>query len=413
MKGAPEEVLGRCRPGRARERLEAAVAELANQGLRILAVASASSAALDSRDMEPLGLVAFHDPLRPSAVVAIERCRAAGIRVVLVTGDHLATARAVAAKAGIGGGTAVSGEELAGLGAARRFEALRAASVVARVDPRTKVDLVEAHRAAGGVVAMTGDGVNDAPALRRADIGVALAGEGGTDVAREAAGLVVTDGDLGTLVAAIREGRRIYKNLRDVVSYLLTGNVSEVVVVIGAVLLLPSLAVPLLPVQLLWVNLVTDGLPALALGVDHPRGDPLARPPRRPDERLLDGRRLMRLVGRGAAVAAGVLATGLVARHWGWSAEVVRTQLVLALLGAHLCLAYTVRADRWTFEAGWWRNRFLLAAVGGSLALQVLAFGTAMGRELLGLGVLPAAGWVLAAMSAAGTLALMDLTRRR
>lgn len=411
VKGAPEDVLRRCQPGPARQQLESAYTSLATEGLRVLALAAASTDDMDSIALEPLGLAAFHDPLRPSAIDAIAQCRAAGIRVVLVTGDHIDTARSVASAAGIEG-PAVTGADLAALSPGDRDEALRSAAVIARVDPATKVALVDAHRAAGRVVAMTGDGVNDAPALRRADIGVALAGEGGTDVAREAAAVVVTDGDLGTLVSAVREGRRIYSNLRAVVGYLVTGNISEVLTVLLTLAVLPELAVPLLPVQLLWINLITDGLPALALGVDQPASDPLAHRPRGRDGRLLPLARLGALAIRGALMALAVVGSGLVARRWGWSDAAVRTQLLLTLLVAHLLLAYTVRATRWTFERGCWRNRVLLAAVGGSVLLQLLAFGTGLGRSLLGLAPVPPAGWVLASIGAATALAAIDLTRR-
>ncbi|MET1001539.1 MAG: HAD-IC family P-type ATPase, partial [Acidimicrobiia bacterium] len=282
---------------------------------------------------------------------------------------------------------------------------------IARVDPRMKVDLVDAYRAAGDVVAMTGDGVNDAPALSRADIGVALAGEMGTDVAREAAEIVVTNGDLGTIAGAVREGRRIYRNLMTVVAYLLTGNVSEVLVVVGSLLVFPELAVPLLPVQLLWLNLVTDGLPALALGVDRAPADPLDGPPRQRDEALLSRQRVLVLFARALVIAIPVLVSGVIAHRAGWDSGEVRTQLLLSLLCAHLLLAYASRARRWTFERGWWRNAGLLAAVAGSLLLQVPAFATSVGRSVLGLAPLPPGGWALAAVSALVAVFTIDLAR--
>jgi Ca2+-transporting ATPase len=411
LKGAPEAVVPRCRPGGDRDQLEAQVGGLALSGLRVLAFASAETDDLDAFSLEPLGLVAFHDPLRPSTVETVARCRRAGIRLTLVTGDHLATARAVGVAAGLDPEPALTGAQLAALAPAERADALRAASIVARVDPATKVALVAAHRSAGEVVAMTGDGVNDAPALREADIGVALAGEGGTDVAREAAGLVVTDGDLSTLVAAVAEGRRIWRNLVGVLSYLLTGNVSEVLVVLGAIVLLPDLAVPLLPVQLLWVNFVTDGLPALALGVDQPPGDPLAGTTHSASDRLLSARRQATLVARALVVAGAVLATGVVATAWGWEQEEIRTQLLLSLLAAHLALAYVSRTDTFSFGRGWWRNWVLLVAVGGSLALQVPAFATGTGRDVLGLSALPPQGWLLAFAAVAIAVPVIDASR--
>ena len=411
LKGAPEIVLARCRTGADRDRLTEAAAALARGGQRVLAVAGGDTADLDADALDPLGLLAFADPLRDSTVDAVTACRRAGIRLVLVTGDHVETASAIAVAAGLEHAAVVTGAELAELPADARAERLRAASVVARVDPQTKVALVDAHRARGEVVAMTGDGVNDAPALRHADVGVALAGEGGSDVAREAASIVVTDGDLGTIVTAVREGRRIYRNLAAVVAYLLTGNLSEVLVVVGAVVLLPDLAVPLLPVQLLWVNLVTDGLPAVALGMDEQAVDPIDGPPRRLHDGILSGRRLAGLVSSGLMLAAPVVAAGAAGLAAGWSDEEVRSLLLVALLLAHLALAYVVRATRWAFEAGWSRNRSLLLAIGGSLLLQVPVFATSTGRDVMQLVAMPPSGWLLALGAGATGIALLELLR--
>jgi Ca2+-transporting ATPase len=174
---------------------------------------------------------------------------------------------------------------------------------------------------------------------------------------------------------------------------------------------LPDRAVPLLPDQLLWHNLVTDGLPALALGVDRATGDPLDTPPRRTSDRLLSGRHGSRLAARAGTAAVGVMVVALWARQRGWSDEVIRTQLLLALLGAHLLLAYVVRSDRHSFEAGWSHNRVLLAAIGGSLLLQLPMFTTPVGRDLLGLAPLPAIGWAAAAVGAVTVIAVIDVAR--
>ena len=409
LKGAPEAVLPRCVPGPARASLEAKVDDLLSHGLRVLAVAGGPSDDLDADGSDALGLLAFHDPIRPTARLAVGECRRAGIRVVLVTGDHLDTARAVATAVGIDVVHAITGAELAAATPEIRAQALAASTIVARVDPATKVALVDAYQAAGHVVAMTGDGVNDAPALRRADIGVALAGDGGTDVAREAAGIVVTDGDLGTIVAAIAEGRRIYRNIISVVSYLLAGNLSEILVLMTGLILLPDLRVPLLPVQLLWLNFVTDGIPALALGLDRDPGDPLADAPRPGNARLLSIPRLLLLLARAITLAANALATAVLVSALGWTGAAVRSQLLLSLLAGHLLLAYVARARRWTFERGWASNRVLLAAVAGSAALQIVAFGTQAGRSLLGLVALPPGAWALAAAAALLSVAGMEL----
>jgi P-type Ca2+ transporter type 2C len=409
-KGAPEVILARCTPSPVRARLEHVAGQLMLEGLRVLAVAAADTDRLDADGLRAEGLIAFHDPLRPSTKGVIEDCHRAGIRVVIVTGDHLVTAQAVAAGAGLPTEPAITGADLDGLASEDRRERLREAAVVARVEPEVKVELVEAHRSAGAIVAVTGDGVNDAPALRRADVGVALAGRGGTDVAREAASVVVTDDDIATVVEAVREGRRIHRNLISVVSYLVTGNLTEVLVVIGLIVLVPELLVPLLPVQLLWVNVVTDGAPALALGVDDPPGDPLARPANQIGHDLLSWSQASTALARALLLAVLVLTTGALVRSWGWAPDEVRSQVLLSLLLTHLVLAYSTRARRFSLEPGWSRSRLLLAAVGGSLVLQIPLFTTGVG-DWLGVVPLPGISWALAAGAALLGIGVLDLAR--
>ena len=415
VKGAPEVVLARCR-GDSTALLEQSERASA-KGLRMLAVATGATADLDAGDLDAVGLLAFADPVRSSTADAVAACRRAGIRIVMVTGDHVNTAVTIARAAGLDDAPAMTGAMLRDRSPDEAAVLLRDAAVIARVEPATKVALVNAHRAAGEVVAMTGDGVNDAPALRAADIGVALAGESGTDVAREAAGLVVTSGDLGTIVDAVREGRRIYRNIGHVVGYLLTGNLSEILVVAACLVFVPEVAVPLLPVQLLWCNLVTDGLPALALGVDRLPTDPLDGPPRRVEDRLLAPRRVAVLAARSAVLAATVLVTARWAVGRGWSDDAIRTELLLTLIVGHVLVAYVTRATRLTFERGWWRNRVLLGSVLTSLLLQVVVFTTPPGRSGLRLAALPPVGWLAAGLAPMVAIAVLDagrvLARRR
>jgi Ca2+-transporting ATPase len=378
--------------------------------LRVLALADGATGDLSATDLRSLGIVAFSDTIRSSAAPAAAELRRAGVRVVVVTGDHAATARTIAQNVGLEGAVVTQGD-LTTLDPSSRADALAGATVVARVDPFLKSELIDAHHARGAVVAMTGDGVNDAPAIRRADVGIALAGSAGTDVARAAADIVITDGRLSTILDAVAEGRRIYGNLRNVVSYLVAGNLSEIIIVVLALLLVPELAVPILPVQLLWINLVTDGIPALALGVDRTVGDPLSEPPRRLDHRLLDRARLLRLSAVAATLAATVLATGVIAHRMGWEPTRVRTQIVLSLLCSQLVLALTLRAERSTFERGWARNRAVVGAIGLSLVLQALVFTTSVGRSALGLRALPPVAWLLAASAAGSMVVVVDAGR--
>lgn len=324
----------------------------------------------------------------------------------MVTGDHAETARAVAREVGIDPEPLVTGAAIEGDGGRAR---LPEAAVVARVDPEVKLDLVRALKERGEVVAMTGDGVNDAPALRHADVGVAMAGEEGTDVAREAAAVVVTNGELGTIVTGVREGRRLRHNVASMIGYLLAGNLAEILIVLTGLLVWPDLVVPLLPVHLLWINLVLDGIPAIALGVDRPAGDPLALRPR--GDGLLSWRVLRRILVRSVVVAVLVFAIVETARRLGWSDEQVRTQAVLALVFARLTLAYVVRARRRTFERGWWHGRAVAAAVSATLLLQVLVTAVPVLGAPLALVPLPPLGWAMAVAAAVLTVLLCDALR--
>lgn len=265
--------------------------ELAADGVRVLACAMRGLDTVPSeeslKDLEKemifLGLVGMMDPPRPEVLAAVANCREAGIRPVMITGDHRMTAEAIAAHLKIQrpGDRILTGVELESLSLEALAAVIPSVSVYARVSPEQKMKIVQAFKQRGEVVAMTGDGVNDAPALRMADIGVAM-GKGGTDVAREAANMVLLDDNFATIVSAVKEGRIIYDNIRKFTRYMLSTNCGEIMTMFFAVLF--GLPLPLLPIQILWVNLVTDGLPALALGVEPAERDVMKRPPRNPNE---------------------------------------------------------------------------------------------------------------------------------
>jgi P-type E1-E2 ATPase len=410
MKGAPEAIFGRCIPGRSLDHLVQELPRLLDDGLRVIAVAQAHTDDINTMKLEPLGLVALADPLRDSAADAVHSAAEAGISVVMVTGDHAATAAAIGRQAGITGAVTTS-DELQNLTATKRASTLRQAAVVARVDPPTKVALIEAHRNAGRIVAMTGDGVNDAPALRRADVGIAVMGSGGTDVAREAADLVVTGGDLGIILKAIEEGRRIYRNVVNVTTYLLSGNLCEIIVVALALVLFPELAVPLLPIQILWINLVTDGMPALALGMDQPRQDFLSEQPRSPQQRVLNYGRFVSIAGLGTALAIPVVLVTWLAIDWGWSEGAVRALLVTSLVMGRLSIAFIVRSRHHTFHRDFWRSHVLLVAVLVSLLAQVAIVTIEPLRTVFEFDPLPVIGWFLSAAVLASTIVVVDGTR--
>ena len=333
-KGAPEAVIPLCADpgpdGAPRQAWLARAGAMAARGLRVLAVArrvheqglpeDAAVEALES-NLALIGLVGLIDPPRAEAAAAVRECMAAGITPVMITGDHPATARAIALRLGLvadAQAPVITGAELAVLGDEALMERVRHVHVYAWVDPAQKIRIVQALQAHGEFVAMTGDGVNDAPALKRADIGVAM-GKGGTDVAREASSLVLLDDNFATIVAAVREGRRIYDNIRKFVRYAMTGNSGEIWVIFLAPLL--GLPIPLLPIHILWVNLVTDGLPGLALAAEPAERGVMQRPPRPPGESLLAAGMWQHIVAIGLllaglciAVQAWALSTGQA--HW-------------------------------------------------------------------------------------------------
>jgi Ca2+-transporting ATPase len=364
-KGAPEAILAAtvldtdaATIARATSRAEG----LARQGRRVLAIAQAdrdTEPADDDmeRGLELLGLLALTDPIRQSAAATVAACQAAGITLVLITGDHPSTAQAVATELGI---IAADGPVVDCLGLlARDDPRLRTARVFARATPEQKLDIIQARRQSGDVVAMTGDGVNDGPALHRADIGVAM-GKRGTEVARQAADLVLADDDLATVVVAAQEGRRVYANIRRFLLYALSGGSAEILVMLTGPLF--GLALPLLPAQILWINLITHGLPGVAMGSEPVDPAVMRRPPRPPAESVLGAGLWQRILRVGVAIAAVTLGVAVWAhateRPW-------QTMAFFALGAAQLAVALGSRARPGTLA-----NPMLLVAVAGALGLQ-------------------------------------------
>ncbi|MDH5255344.1 MAG: cation-translocating P-type ATPase, partial [Gammaproteobacteria bacterium] len=383
-KGAPESLLPRCRsqcsaagetaPDPALEQL---AERLAAGGQRVLAFAMKRlpelPAGLDpddtERDLVFVGLAGLMDPPRPEAAPAVAACKAAGITPVMITGDHPATAKAVAARLGIiePGARVITGRELAGLSPEALATELPQVRVYARINPEQKIRIVEALQDAGEFVAMTGDGVNDAPALRRADIGVAM-GKIGTDVAREAAAMTLLDDQFATIVAAVREGRRIFDNIRKFVKYTMTSNSGEIWTLFLAPFL--GLPIPLLPIHILWINLVTDGLPGLALAVEPEERGIMQRRPRPPGESIFAHGMWQHILWVGLLMGGISLMTQALAlrsadAHW---QSMVFTVLTLSQMGHVLA----IRSERESlFRSGLLSNTPLLLAVLLTFALQM------------------------------------------
>ena len=378
-----------------RERIMSANDRLAQEGMRVLGVAfrpvhtladTESPESLE-RNLTFVGMVGMIDPARPEVRAAVQTCQAAGIRPIMITGDHPLTARAIASAMGIAADSRIlTGQELDRLSAEELERLVDEVSVYARVSPEHKLNIVRALRNRGQIVAMTGDGVNDAPALKQADIGVAM-GVSGTDVAQEAADMVLQDDNFATIVAAVEEGRVIYDNIRKVLKYLLTTNVGELWVMLLAPLL--GMPLPLLPLQILWMNLVTDGLPALALSVEPAERDTMRRSPRPPAERLFAH-------GMGRYVAWWGLAMGLIALGAGyisWRAGNPGWQTIVfsTLVFAQMTQALAVRSERDSlFRIGFWSNKALLGAIALTLALQLaVVYVPALQRLFTTMGLSP------------------------
>jgi Ca2+-transporting ATPase len=402
-KGAPEVLLATEGPlveDRAtRDRATAAAAEFAADGYRVLAVAQRHTderpepEALET-GLRLLGLVALIDPVRAEAPDAVTAFAGAGIRLMLITGDHPSTAAAIASRLGIlkAGDSVAVGDDLE--------EVAAGAAVYARTRPEQKLTIVQGLQASGEVVAMTGDGVNDAPALRRADIGVAM-GRGGTEAARQAADLVLADDNLATVAVAVAEGRRIYANIRRFLVYALSGGLAEVLVMlIGP---FAGLAVPLLPAQILWINMITHGLPGVALGAEPADPDVMNHPPRRPDQAIMGGL-ARRIAGTGGLIAAVSLVAALVAhaadRPW---QSALFTVLGLAQLGVALALRVRRRGRNWALDA----------AVVLSFALQLGALWLPPLRTLLGTEALSLTEVAACAATAAIPAVVTLITTRR
>lgn len=419
VKGAPDILLKLSSAGLAGA--EAANEEMSGEALRVLAVAYKELGEVPENP-EPdeiengltlLGLVGLIDPPRPEAAEAVRECGEAGILTVMITGDHVTTAAAIARGLGIldGGRRAVTGAELEAMSDAELDLNIRDFRVYARVSPSDKIRIVKAWQRQGQVVAMTGDGVNDAPALKAADIGCAM-GIAGTDVARGAADMILTDDNFATIVAAVRHGRGIYDNIRKAVQFLLSCNLGEIMAVFGAMLLWREL--PLQPIQLLWINLVTDSMPALALGVEPPERDIMKRGPRGKEESIFSG-------GVGSAVLWQGLMIGLLslAAYYigsrtaiaGASPELGGTMAFAVMAMSQLIHALSIRSSRSLFKTGFSGNPWMAGAFVASLSLALLVLLAPPARGIFGVTTMGARAWLIAAGLSAAPLAVSEAVK--
>lgn len=430
MKGAPELIIESCtsfedhdgvRPLTESRRDLAfdAAARMAGDGLRTLALAYRPLEDVPDRleevevDLTLIAVVGMSDHIRPEAGDAVARAHAAGIEVVMVTGDHEVTATTVGRQIGVidDDHHTMGGAELRELPLEKLSRTIEDYRVFARVDPADKVNIVQAWQQQGAIVAMTGDGVNDAPALRSADVGIAMGS--GTAVARESSAMVLADDNFATIVEAVFQGRAIFANLRKVVYFLLASNTAEVLVMLFGFILFGAYGEPLLATQLLWINLVTDGLPALALGVDPPSRDLMEQPPTS-DHRFLRGPRQRRILLQGLLLALGALAT-FVYGYWlrDLSFPDARTLLFTSLVTTQLLHAYNARAEGLPLiGVAEKQNWALLWASLTSLTLHIGIVYTSIGQELFHTTPIAAIDWVAIAAIALASFAAVRLVTR-
>ncbi len=401
LKGAPEVLLARSRLDEAeRQRWESKALAHAREGHRVLALAWRQDES--DEDVTFIGLVLLWDPPRPEVPDALRRAQSAGLRVIMLTGDHPATAEAVARVIGIPPSTALTGTEVEKLSPQALRTAVREVSIFARVAPEHKLRIVEALKDNGEVVAVTGDGVNDAPALKRADVGVAM-GQRGSDVSREVADLVLMDDNFATIVAAIEEGRSIYENIQKFIRFLFSTNLALVLLVVsglgisflfGLTDVAGGIFLPLTAVQLLWINVIADGPPALALALDQ-NPDVMRQRPRDPKAALLDWPSLRFIVVTGVTKALAGVALLVVMPLLGYGLDLTRTIVFLYESLAQLVFAYPSRR----VSAVPQRNLMLHIAVLLGAALQVLTVVIPGLRLLLGLETIDVYGWSTIAMA--------------
>ena len=405
-KGAPEVILASCErqwtadreapfDAASRKVVLEAVIQWASEGLRVLAVAAKAGATLENaeRDMTFLGLVGMIDPPRPEAKAAIQTCERAGIRVVMITGDHASTAQAVARELGVLKTRRVtSGAELEAMSDAEFEREVENIEVYARVSPAHKLRVVTALQKKGHIVAMTGDGVNDAPVLKKADIGIAM-GITGTDVAKEAAAMILTDDDFASIVAAVEEGRGIFSNIKKYLMFLLSSNIGEIGLMGGAMLL--GLPLPLTAVQILYVNLATDGLPALALALDPPEPDLMRRKPGNPRKGIFTRPVVTLMMVGGVWSMLANLSLFAWALNSGRSAAQAMTMTFVSLVLIQFVKAYNYRSDRLSVLNRPFANTWLNWAILWELVLLLVIVYLPFLHTAFGTFSLPVVDWAI------------------
>ncbi|MFR2206816.1 MAG: calcium-translocating P-type ATPase, PMCA-type [Clostridia bacterium] len=388
--------------------------QMAEKALRVIAVAYKDVEKLpEMQDVEKdlifCGLIGMIDPPREGVKEAVRTCRRAGIKTVMITGDHLQTAKAIAKELGIlkRGDLAIDGETLERMSQHELEQNIMDYSVFARVSPEHKVRIVKAFQSTGAVVAMTGDGVNDAPALKNADIGIAM-GKGGTDVAKNAADMILLDDNFVTIVEAVKQGRNIYDNIKKAIHFLISTNIGEIVTIFfGLVLGIKS---PLLAIQLLWINLVTDSLPAIALGLEKEEENIMSRLPRNPKKNLFADGLWWKIMIEGAMLGMFTLLAFSIGNRL-YSVEVGRTMAFLTLGILELVHSFNIKSEESIFKIGIFENKYLIGALVLGVILQVIVVVVSPLAQVFSLVPLTGIQWLYTVLIAIAPIPIVEIQK--
>ena len=382
------------------KKVEKINSQMAENALRVIAVAYSIVEKLpqniNSENIENnlifVGLIGMIDPPREGVKEAVYTCKKAGIKTVMITGDHILTAKAIAKELGIlnNNDLAITGKELDKISKTELEKNISKYSVFARVSPEHKVRIVEAFQKTGAVVAMTGDGVNDAPALKKADIGIAM-GKNGTDVAKNASDMILADDNFVTIVEAVKQGRNIFENIKKAVHFLIATNIGEIVTIFMGLLL--GLKTPLLAIQLLWINLVTDSLPAIAIGLEAPDKYIMNQKPRNSKKSIFADGLLGKIVAEGTMIGMLTLVTFYVGNNW-YGLEVGRTMAFLALAMLELVHSFNVKSEKSIFKTGLFENKYLIGSFILGTLLQVIVVVVPTFANIFGLVALNTTQWI-------------------
>ncbi len=424
VKGAVEFVLPLCRnvyngqkavslSARGRNKILSENAKMTSGGLRVIAVCYRDDylkSPINENNMTFLGLIGIEDPPRKEAAISVEKCKKAGIRPVMITGDHAGTALSIAKRIGIASDKSevMTGEALEKISDAELEKTINRYSVFARVTPSHKMKIVKALKSNGEIVAMTGDGVNDAPALSAADIGCSM-GMSGTDVAKSASDMVLTDDNFATIVYAVHEGRSIFANIKKAVQFLLSSNIGEILTVFTGIIF--GWSSPLTAIQLLWVNLVTDSLPAIALGLDTPEKDIMQKPPRSPEKGLFADGLWAAIVLEGLMIGALALLAFSIGTNVFGNLTTGRTMAFAVLSISQLVHAFNMRSEHSVIKAGLFKNPYLVLSLAAGLFLEVSVISVPKLAVIFGVTPLGFFTWLIVAVLSVMPLIIVELQK--